>query len=120
MGFIQEFREFAVKGNVMDLAVGLVIGTAFTKIVNSLVNDVIMPPLGYAIGKVDFRQLTIWIERPTKAPDGTITDAGVGIRYGAFINSVIEFLIIALAVFVVVKIMNRIIRKREVVVVKTV
>ncbi|MBC7834594.1 MAG: large conductance mechanosensitive channel protein MscL [Phycisphaerales bacterium] len=118
MGFVQEFREFAVKGNVLDLAVGIIMGTAFTKIVNSLINDVIMPPLGYAIGGVDFKNLVFVIRGPVKDAAGVVTAPEVAIRYGAFINTAIEFVIVAFAVFVMVKAMNRVIRKREVVVVK--
>jgi large conductance mechanosensitive channel len=107
MGFFQEFKEFAVKGNVMDMAVGIIIGAAFNKIVNSLVNDILMPPLGILIGGVDFKNLAIVI----KAAEGSLP--AVVIRYGQFINTVIEFLIVGLSVFVVVKVMNRLIKVRE-------
>lgn len=112
MGFISEFREFAVKGNVVDMAVGIIIGAAFNKIVNSLVNDVIMPPIGMMLGGAEFSDLA-WILK-----EGTVDESGkmageVAIRYGAFVNTVIEFLIIGLTVFVVVKIMNRVLRRRE-------
>lgn len=107
MGFFQEFKEFAVKGNVMDMAVGIIIGAAFNKIVNSLVNDVLMPPLGILIGGVDFKNLEIVL----KGAEGNLP--AVVIRYGLFINTVIEFLIVGLSVFVVVKIMNRLIKVRE-------
>lgn len=108
MSFIKEFKEFAVKGNVVDLAVGLIIGAAFGKIVTSLVNDVIMPPIGMLLGNVDFSKLAFEL-RPSAggAP-------AVAIRYGAFINTVLDFLIVAVAVFVVIKQINRLKRKEAV------
>jgi large conductance mechanosensitive channel len=112
MGFIQEFREFAVKGNVIDMAVGIVLGVAFNKIVTSLVNDIFMPPLGYVIGRVEFKDLAA-VLRPATVDHRGVTMPEVAIRYGLFINTVIEFLIIAFAAFVVVKTMNRVIRARE-------
>jgi large conductance mechanosensitive channel len=107
MSITSEFREFAVKGNVMDLAVGIVIGAAFGKIVNSLVNDVIMPPIGLLLAKVDFKALAIILK---KGPDEATT---VALRYGNFIQTVVEFLIIAWAVFMMVKVMNRLRRQGE-------
>ncbi|MBE7465778.1 MAG: large-conductance mechanosensitive channel protein MscL [Planctomycetes bacterium] len=112
MGFVQEFKEFAVKGNAMDMAVGLILGAAFNKIVNSIVTDLIMPPIGMLIGGVDFKNLMIVLKEAAKGPAGEDIPA-VGIRYGMFINTVVEFLIVALSVFVVVKMMNRLVRKRE-------
>jgi large conductance mechanosensitive channel len=106
MGFWQEFKEFAVKGNALDMAVGIIIGAAFNKIVNSLVNDILMPPLGILIGGVDFKNLQIVLK------DATAEMPAVVIRYGLFVNTVIEFLIVALSVFVVVKVMNRLIQAR--------
>lgn len=101
MGIIREFKEFAVKGNVLDMAVGIIIGAEFGKIVNSLVNDVIMPPVGVLIGGVDFKNLVI----PLKyADDNTVA---VGIKIGAFLNTVITFSIIAFAVFLLVKAFNK-------------
>ena len=107
MGMIQEFKEFAVKGNVVDLAVGIIIGGAFGTIVSSLVEDVIMPPIGLLIGGIDFSNLTI--------PLGGTTEDGdpVAIRYGEFINEVITFLIVAGAVFFLVKGMNSLQRQAE-------
>lgn len=106
MGFFKEFKEFALKGNVIDLAVGVVIGAAFNKIVNSLVTDVILPPIGKLIGGVEFKDLK-WIIQEAVMTDGKETKAAVAINYGNFIQTVFEFLIIALSVFVVIKIMNR-------------
>jgi len=107
MSIASEFREFAVKGNVMDLAVGIVIGAAFTKIVNSLVNDVIMPPIGLLIGGVDFKALALVLKKGQE-PETTVT-----LNYGNFLQTVIEFLIIAWAIFLVVKAINRVRRFGE-------
>lgn len=107
MSMMSEFREFAVKGNVIDLAVGIVIGAAFGKIVNSLVNDVIMPPIGLLLGRVDFKALAIVLK---EGPDAATT---VSLKYGNFIQTVVEFVIIAWAVFMMVKVMNRMRRQFE-------
>ena len=106
MKFVKEFREFAIKGNVVDMAVGVVIGAAFGKIVSSLVSDVISPPLGYLIGGVDFKGLEY-----TLPPliDGQVA---VTIRYGAFLQSVFDFIIVAFAIFLAVKAINRLRRKQ--------
>ena len=104
----KEFKEFALRGNVIDLAVGVIIGAAFGKIVASLVADVIMPPIGLALGGVDFRSLYIALDGQTYA---TLADAQKAaaptINYGIFLNTVFEFLIIAFVVFLIVKQMNR-------------
>ncbi len=107
MGFWQEFKEFAVKGNALDMAIGIILGSAFNKIVNSLVMDILMPPLGILIGGVDFKNLQVVL----KAAVGEVPAVAIG--YGQFVNTVIEFLIVALSVFVVVKVMNRLIKTRE-------
>jgi large conductance mechanosensitive channel len=107
MGMLKEFKEFAMKGNVMDMAVGIIIGGAFGKIVSSLVSDVIMPPIGVIMGGVDFSDLVLVL----KEAEGEI--AAVTINYGKFLMSVIDFLIIAFAIFMVVKGMNRMKRKEE-------
>lgn len=112
MGFVQEFKEFAVKGNAMDMAVGIIIGAAFNKIVTSIVADIIMPPVGMAIGGVDFKNLQVVLKDAAVGTAGEAIPA-VAIRYGMFLNTVIEFIIVALSVFVVVKFMNRLIQKRE-------
>lgn len=112
MGFVSEFKEFAVKGNAMDMAVGIVIGVAFTKIVNSIVSDIIMPPVGMAIGGVDFKNLQIVLKEASTSAAGETLPA-VAIKYGAFLNTVIEFVIVALSIFIVIKFMNRILRQRE-------
>ena len=106
MGMIKEFKDFAVRGNVIDLAVGIIIGAAFGKIVNSLVNDVIMPPVGMVVGNVDFADVVIPLKQ---AAEGT---EPVMIRIGLFINAIIDFLIVAFAIFLLVKQVNRI-KRRE-------
>jgi large conductance mechanosensitive channel len=112
--FMQEFKEFAMRGNVVDLAVGLVIGAAFGTIVNSLVNDVIMPPIGLVMGNVDFSDLFINLSGQEYPSLAAAREAGAPvIAYGAFINAVINFIIVAFAIFLVVKAMNRLRRKQE-------
>jgi large conductance mechanosensitive channel len=113
-GFFQEFKEFALRGNVVDLAVGIIIGLAFGAVVNSLVEDVIMPPLGLIIGNVDFADLFINLSGQDYASLAAAREAGAPvIAYGAFINVVINFVVVALAVFLLVKGMNRLRRKQE-------
>ena len=109
MGFMKEFKEFAMRGSVVDLAVGVVIGGAFGKIVTSLVNDVIMPPIGYLTGGIDFAELKYVIEPADEANEV----AEVAIMYGNFINVIIEFLIIAFCIFLVIKGINSLKRKEE-------
>jgi large conductance mechanosensitive channel len=113
-GFFQEFKEFAMRGNVVDLAVGLVIGAAFGTIVTSLVNDVIMPPIGLVMGNVDFSDLFINLSGQEYASLAAAREAGAPvIAYGAFINAVINFVIVAFAIFLVIKGMNRLRRQQE-------
>lgn len=102
MGIIKEFQEFALKGNVVDMAVGIVIGGAFGTIVKSLVDDVIMPPIGLLIGGIDFSKLA-WTLKPATADAAAVT-----VNYGAFINALIAFLIVAWALFLVIKGMNKV------------
>lgn len=113
---LKEFKEFAMRGNVIDLAVGVVIGAAFGKIVDSLVKDVIMPPIGLALGKVDFSNLFIVMkDGATAGPYATVADAAkagaVTLNLGLFFNTLISFLIVAFAIFMTVKVINRL--KRE-------
>jgi large conductance mechanosensitive channel len=110
MSLVSEFKAFAMRGNVVDLAVGVVIGAAFGKIVSSLVDNVIMPPIGYAIGGIDFSDLMIRIGSPIADAKGAVTGGAI-IKYGVFLNTVIQFIIVAIAIFLVVKLMNRWIRK---------
>lgn len=102
MAIIKEFKEFAMRGNVVDLAIGVIIGAAFGKIVTSVVNDIIMPPIGYLTGGIDFKNLKIML----KEGDPTKKIADVSINYGNFINTLIEFLIIAFCIFMIVKAIN--------------
>lgn len=111
MGFLEEFRQFAIKGNAIDMAVGLVVGAAFNKIVNSIVSDLLMPPLGVLIGGVDFKNLQVVIKEAVMGNGKEIAPA-VAVRYGAFLNTCIEFVIVAFSAFVVVKAMNKLISLR--------
>ncbi|HET8800026.1 MAG TPA: large-conductance mechanosensitive channel protein MscL [Marinobacter sp.] len=106
MSIVKEFKEFAVKGNVMDMAVGIIIGVAFGKIVSSFVADVLMPPIGLLIGGVDFSNLVVTL----KAAEGAAE--AVTLRYGVFIQTVFDFVIVAFAVFMAVKALNSL-RKKE-------
>jgi large conductance mechanosensitive channel len=101
MSWIKEFKEFAMRGSVVDLAIGVIIGAAFGRIVNSFVNDVLMPPIGALLGGVDFSNLSITIHQ------ATATSPAVLIKYGAFINAVIDFGIVAFVIFAVIKTMNK-------------
>ena len=102
--FLQEFKSFALKGNLIDLAVGIIIGTAFNAVVNSVVNDIIMPIFGKLIGNVDFNNLAIILSSQKFENLDAATEAGVAIiRYGTFINEIVNFLIIALSVFIALK-----------------
>ena len=112
MSMLKEFKEFAMRGNVIDLAVGVVIGGAFGKIVTSLVNDVIMPPIGWLTGGVDFSALK-WVIKPADNSDPAHKVAEVAINYGSFINTIITFVIIAFAIFILVKAINRVHKKEE-------
>ncbi|MFC5437355.1 large-conductance mechanosensitive channel protein MscL [Rhodanobacter umsongensis] len=112
MSMLSEFKAFAMRGNVIDLAVGVVIGGAFGKIVTSLVDQIIMPPIGWLTGGIDFSDLK-WVLRPADATNPAHKIAEVAIQYGAFINTLIQFLIIAFAIFMVVKGINRLSRKQE-------
>jgi large conductance mechanosensitive channel len=111
---LKEFKEFAMRGNVIDMAVGIVIGGAFGKIVSSFVNDVIMPPIGMLLGGVDFSNLFVTLGGQTFQSLAAAEEAGAPvIKYGAFINTVLDFIIIAFAIFMVVRTMNKLKRKEE-------
>ena len=112
MGFIQEFKTFAMKGNVVDMAVGIVIGAAFGKIVTSFVNDLLMPPLGVAMGGIDFADKKVVLRDARIDPAGVEIPATT-INYGTFINVIIDFIIVALAIFIVIKAMNTLKKKEE-------
>lgn len=109
MGFVKEFKEFAMRGSVVDLAVGVVIGAAFGKIVTSLVDDVIMPVVGYVTGGIDFSNMKYVI----KPGDPANEIAEVAINYGNFINTIVQFIIVAFVIFLVIKGMNSLKRKEE-------
>lgn len=118
MRILKEFKQFAMKGNVLDLAVAVIIGGAFGKIISSLVNDIIMPAVGLLLGNRDFSRMRIILKYPQDAVmegDQIITPAiaEVSIKYGAFIGTVLDFLIVALSVFVVIKVYNRLKKKEE-------
>ena len=107
MSMMKEFKDFAMRGNVIDMAVGIVIGGAFGKIVSSLVQDIIMPPIGVLLGGVDFSSLSIIVKQATEETEAVV------LKYGAFLNTIIEFIIIAFAIFMVVKGINSL-KKKEV------
>ncbi len=107
MSMLKEFKTFAMKGNVLDMAIGVIIGGAFGKIVTSLVNDVIMPPIGMLLGNVDFKQLSVTLRQASDAAPA------VTVNYGMFINTIVDFLIIAFVIFAVVKGINSMKKKEE-------
>jgi len=107
MKIIEEFKQFAIKGNVLDLAVAVVIGGAFGKIVSSFVSDMLMPPIGLLLGGMDFRDMKLVLEK------ASVSNPEVAISYGVFLQNVVDFLIIAFAVFMVVKFSNRVMKKGE-------
>ena len=120
MGFLKEFKAFALKGNVMDMAVGVIIGGAFGKIVTSLVNDILMPPIGMLIGNVDFKDLKFDLATLKDAAASVVTEVAeksepIWWNYGAFIQQVVDFTILAFCVFLLVKLMNKLsnLRKKE-------
>jgi large conductance mechanosensitive channel len=111
---LKEFKEFAMRGNVLDMAIGIVIGVAFGKIVTSLVNDVIMPPIGLLLGKVDFSNLFINLSGTPYDSLAAAKEAGAAtIAYGAFLNTVLDFLIVAFVIFLIVRQVNKLKRKEE-------
>ena len=107
MGMAKEFKEFAMKGNVVDMAVGIIIGGAFGKIISSFVKDVIMPPIGMALGGVDFSSLAVTLQEKTAEVEA------VTVNYGVFVQTVVDFVIIAFAIFVAIKVMNSMRKKEE-------
>lgn len=107
MSLVKEFKEFAVKGNVVDMAVGIIIGGAFGKIVSSFVADVVMPPIGVLLGGVDFAKLSLTVK------EAVGTTEAVKINYGVFLNTIIDFIIIAFVIFMAIKAMNKMKKKEE-------
>lgn len=112
MGFVKEFKEFALRGNVIDMAVGIIIGGAFGKIVTSLVNDVIMPPIGQLLGKVNFSSLK-WVLQEGITQNNEVVQPEVAIYYGNFIQTLVDFAIIAFVIFLMIKGINNIRRKKK-------
>ncbi len=112
MSMLKEFREFAMRGNVVDLAVGVIIGGAFGKITASLVNDVLMPPLGMLLGGIDFKDKAVVLKQAVVDAAGAEVAPAVLLRYGALVNAAIDFVIVAFALFVVIKAMNTL-KKKE-------
>lgn len=114
MSFMKEFKEFAIKGNVIDMAVGLTVGVAFKAVVTSLVNDILMPPIGKMLGNTDFKKLFINLSSETFADLAEATKAGAPvIRYGIFIQTIVDFLIVAFVIFIVIKGLNSLKKKEE-------
>ncbi|HOK67096.1 MAG TPA: large-conductance mechanosensitive channel protein MscL [Anaerohalosphaeraceae bacterium] len=113
MSLWKEFKAFAMRGNVIDMAVGIIIGAAFGKIVNSLVNDVLMPPLGMLLGQMDFSEFSITLRDAVVSETGQVVSQAVKINYGMFINTVINFIIVAAAIFALIKIINLAKKKEE-------
>ena len=113
MGMMSEFKEFAMKGNVVDLAVGVVIGAAFGKIVSALVDGVIMPVISVLTGGIDFSKAAFVLKDAVIGPDGKETAAAVAIKYGAFVQTIIDFTIVAFVLFLVIKAINRLKRAEE-------
>ena len=111
---MEEFKKFIMRGNVLDMAIGIIIGAAFGKIVTSFVNDILMPPLGLLLGKVDFSNLFINLSSTPAATLAEAKDAGLPvIAYGAFLNSVVDFLIVAFAIFMLIRQVNKLMPKKE-------
>ncbi|WP_297799574.1 large-conductance mechanosensitive channel protein MscL [Arenimonas sp. GDDSR-1] len=113
MSILSEFKEFALRGNVIDLAVGVVIGGAFGKIVTSLVNDLIMPAVSYVIGSSDFKSLSMLLRPAVIGADGKETAPAVLLNYGAFIQTIVDFTIIAFVIFIAIKAINRVRRQEQ-------
>ena len=113
MKFLKEFKEFAIKGNMFDMAIGIIIGAAFSKIVTSLVHDIIMPSIGFVIGKVNFQNLKIVLQKEATDNSGNIVQELVAINYGNFIQVIFDFSVIALTIFFVIKVFNKLRKKAE-------
>jgi large conductance mechanosensitive channel len=113
MGLIKEFKEFSVKGNAIDLAVGVIIGAAFGKIVSSIVNDIIMPPIGLLVGGVDFKGLKFIMKNPVTDATGKVIADAVTLNYGNFLQTTFDFLLIAFCIFMMIKALNSFKKKEE-------
>ena len=113
MQIIKEFKEFAVKGNMFDMAIGIIIGTAFNKIISSLVKDIIMPPFGFILGKINFSELKYFIQPEQQNEAGKLIKDAITINYGAFLELTFDFVLITLTIFFVIKFFNLLRRKAE-------
>lgn len=113
MKLLNEFKTFAMRGNVIDMAVGVIVGGAFGKIVSSLVNDVIMPPIGVLVGGVDFKDLAITLKKASVDANGIETAPAVTLNYGMFLQNIFDFLIIAFVIFLMIKGLNALMKKKE-------
>jgi len=113
MSFFKEFKTFAMRGNVLDMAVGIIIGAAFGRIVNSLVNDILMPPLGMLLTRMDFSDMVVTLKPAVTDSSGAIVTPAVTVGYGTFINAIINFVIVAFAVFLLVKAFNSAYKKEK-------
>ena len=111
--FLSDFKKFAMKGNVIDMAVGVIIGGAFGKIVTSIVNDIIMPPIGLLVGGVNFKDLKWVMKDEVLGADGAVEQAAVSLNYGNFLQQTFDFLIIAFSIFVVIRVISNLTRKKE-------
>jgi large conductance mechanosensitive channel len=112
MSIWTEFKQFAVKGDAVDMAIGIIIGASFNKIITSLVSDIIMPPIGLLLGGVDFKNLEVVLKKAALSATGETIPA-VSLRYGQFINTMIDFLIVAFTIFMVIKLMNKVLKSRQ-------
>lgn len=113
MKIFKEFKEFAMRGNVIDLAVGIIIGAAFGKIISSLVSDVIMPPIGLLVGGIDFKDIAIVMRGPELDAAGKVVKEAVNLKIGNFIQTIVDFMIVAFAIFMLIKGMNKLSKKKE-------
>lgn len=113
MSFISEFKQFAMRGNVVDMAVGIIIGGAFGKIVSSVVNDIVMPPIGVLIGGVDFNDLSFTLKSAVSGAGGEVVTPAVTLNYGNFLQTTFDFIIIAFAIFMMIKAMNKMKKSEE-------
>jgi large conductance mechanosensitive channel len=111
--FLSDFKKFAMKGNVIDMAVGVIIGGAFGKIVTSIVNDIIMPPIGLLVGGMNFKDLKLVMKPEVLGADGAVETAAVTLNYGNFLQQTIDFLIIAFSIFVIIRLIGKLSRKKE-------
>lgn len=113
MSLVKEFKEFAMRGNVVDMAVGIIIGGAFGKIVTSIVNDIVMPPIGLLVGGVKFNDLKLVMKPAVMDTTGQITKEAVTLNYGNFLQTTVDFIILAFAIFMMIKAMNQLSKKEE-------